>query len=287
MEQRSGSLTFARSDEPGPRTATQVFNFTAPVEQAVAVLTGTDFGFSQPDGDHHVGRVTTLLDLAIDDDVVTVDGRFGVRDWSGNWDDDYQGSMQFLLLAELATGVQPSNLSITGIEHSQAIQHFRSQLHLDPATAGPDNQIPLVAGKDTVLRVYVDTGDDPTRPTIGRVTGLLEIRVPGGIWASVNPLNGPLAPIRDEQIQRDDPDATLNFLIPGAFATDRLEIRVRAFDAAVGNRPDLGVASGPRQESLRFRSVEPLRVRGVLVNYTGTPAVPGPEDQRAEAAPRG
>src|SRR5262249_9873382 len=93
---------------------------------------------------------------------------------------------------------------------------------------------------------------------------------------SIRPLNGPLAPIRDEQIRRDDPDATLNFLIPGAFATDQLEIRVRAFDAAVGNRPDLGVTSGLRLETLRFRAVEPLRVRGVLVNYTGTPAVPAP-----------
>lgn len=276
MEQRSGSLTFGRSDDPGPRTATQVFNFTAPVRQAVAVLAGTDFGFSRPDGDHHMGRVTTVLDLTVDDDVVTVEGSFGVRDWSEDWDDDYQGSMQFLLLAELASGVQPSNLSITGVEHTQAVQHFRSELHLDPATAGPDNHIPLVAGKDTVLRVYVDTGDDPTRPTIGQVTGLLEVRVPGGVWTSVSPLNGPLAPVRDEEIRRDDPDATLNFLIPGAFATDRLDIRVRAFDAATGDRPDLGVASGSRQESLRFRSVEPLRVRGVLVNYTGTPPVPVP-----------
>ena len=70
MEQRSGSLTFARSDEPGPRSASQAFNFTAPVEQAVAVLTGTDFGFSQPDGDHHIGRVTTVLTIAIDEQYV-------------------------------------------------------------------------------------------------------------------------------------------------------------------------------------------------------------------------
>jgi hypothetical protein len=116
MEQRTGSLTFPRSDENGPRTAAQAFNFTAPVDQAVAILTGTDFGFSRPDGDHHVGRITTLLDVELDDDVVTVQGTFGVRDWSGDWDDDYQGT-----------------LSIIGVEYTQAIQHFRAQLHLDPA----------------------------------------------------------------------------------------------------------------------------------------------------------
>lgn len=275
MERRTGSLAFPRA-RGGPRTDTSVFNFTGPVRQAVAVLTGTDFGFSQPDGDHHVGRVSTLLDVAVDDDVVTVEGTLGVRDWSGEWDDDFEGSLQFLLLADLETGTLPSNLSITGIEHNQATQHFRSQLHLDPATAGADNSIPLIAGKDTVLRVYVDTAQDPTRPSIGRVTGLLEIRVPGGNWNPIPPLNGPLPPVRDGDIRRDDPDATLNFLVTGAFATDGLELRVRAFDAAVGNRPDLGYASGQRQETLRFRPVAPLRVRGVLVNYTGSPAVPAP-----------
>lgn len=275
MERRTGSLTYPRGRD-GSRTANRVFNFTSPVRQAVAVLTGTDFGFSQADGDHHVGRVTTLLDVAVDDDVVTVEGTFGVRDWSGDWDDDYEGSLQFLLLADLETGTLPSNLSITGIEHNQATQHFRSQLHLDPAAAGDDNSIPLIAGKDTVLRVYVDTAEDPSRPNIGRVSGLLELRVPGGSWNEVPPLNGPLDPIRDGDIRRDDANATLNFLIPGAFATDRLDLRVRAFDSAVGNRPDLGYASGSYQETLRFRAVAPLRVRGVLVNYTGSPAVPAP-----------
>jgi hypothetical protein len=276
VEQRTGSLTFPRIDDVGPRTDTKIFNFTSPVRQAVAILTGTDFGFSQADGDHHLGRITTLLDVALDDDVVTVQGTFGVRDWSGDWDDDYEGSLQFVLLADLETGTLPSNLSITGVEHNQATQHFRSQLHLDPASAGGDNSIPLISGKDTILRVYVDTADDPSRPTIGQVSGVLEIKPPGGNWNQIAPVNGPLAPIRDSEIRRDDADATLNFVIPGAFATGRLDIRVRAFDAAVGNRPDLGYASGQHQETLRFRTVEPLRVRGVLVDYTGSPAVAAP-----------
>src|SRR5215470_7192368 len=222
VEQRTGSLTFPRLDGIGPRTDTQVFNFTAPVKQAVAILTGTNFGFSREDGDHHIGRITTLLDVVVDDDVVTVQGTFGVRDWSDDWDDEYEGSLQFVLLADLETGTVPSNLSITGVEHNQATQHFRSQLHLDPASAGGDNSVPLIARKDTVLRVYVDTAQDPTRPTIGQVTGVLNIRPSGGTWSSIGPLNGALAPIRDQDIRRDDTDATLNFLIPGAFATGRL-----------------------------------------------------------------
>jgi hypothetical protein len=276
MEKRTGSLTFASSEGSGPRTANRVFNFTSPVSQAIAILTGKSFGFSEEDGDHHVGRITTRLETSIDDDVVTVNGIFGVRDWSNEWDDRYEGSMQFVLLAELDTTALLSNLSITGIEFNQATQFFRSQLHLDPASAGADNSIPLIAGKDLVARVFVDTGDDPARPSIGQVTGELQIRSGGGTWNAIAPLNGPIDPIRDEDIRRNNADATLNFLIPGAFAQDQLEVRVRAFDSVVGNRPDLGVASGMFEETLQFRSVEPLRVRGVLVNYTGTPAVAAP-----------
>ena len=233
MEKRTGSLTFASSEGSGPRTANRVFNFTSPVSQAIAILTGKSFGFSEEDGDHHVGRITTRLETSIDDDVVTVNGIFGVRDWSNEWDDRYEGSMQFVLLAELDTTALLSNLSITGIEFNQATQFFRSQLHLDPASAGADNSIPLIAGKDLVARVFVDTGDDPARPSIGQVTGELQIRSGGGTWNAIAPLNGPIDPIRDEDIRRNNADATLNFLIPGAFAQDQLEVRVRAFDSSV------------------------------------------------------
>ena len=53
--------------------------------------------------------------------MVHVTGTFGVRDWSGDVDDDYEGNIQFVLLAELEAGALPSNLSITGVEHNQAI----------------------------------------------------------------------------------------------------------------------------------------------------------------------
>ncbi len=230
MEKRTGSLTFGSSEGSGPRTASRIFNFTSPVSKAISILTGTSFGFSEADDDHHLGRIITRLETFIDDDVVTVEGTFGVRDWSNEWDDRYEGSMQFVLLADLDTTALPSNLSITGVELNQATQFFRSQLHLDPATAGADNSIPLIAGKDLVVRVYVDTGDDPARPAIGQVTGELQIRSGSGTWNPITPLNGPIDPIRDEDIRRDDADATVNFLIPGAFARDQIEVRVRAFE---------------------------------------------------------
>ena len=276
METRSGAIVFDRGRGNGPRTAQQTFNFNQPVNQAVAILSGTNFGFS-PSDDHHLGKVTARLDTAIDDDVVIVTGTFGVRDWSGNWDDDYEGSLQFLLLADLEVGAAPSNLLITGTEFNQATQFFRSQLHLDPGTARPDNSIPLIAGKNTLVRVYVDTQHDPSRPAITSVSGVLETRLAGSVnWTPINPLNGPIPPISDGTIRRVNSNDTLNFLIPGAFSTGNLEYRVRVFDAA---HPDQsGFTSGRVQGVLRFTSVGPLRIRGIAVHYTGKDSSGNPTD---------
>jgi hypothetical protein len=46
------------------------------------------------------------LDTSINDITVTVNGRFGLRDWSGDWDDEYDGSIDFVVLADLATPVR-------------------------------------------------------------------------------------------------------------------------------------------------------------------------------------
>lgn len=48
----------------------------------------------------------------------------------------------------------------------QVDQVVRAEAHLYGSLAGADNSIPLIAGKDLVARVYVDTGDDPARPAI-------------------------------------------------------------------------------------------------------------------------
>jgi len=215
MEVRTGTLSFLRARDIGPRTEPMTFNFSNPVRQAVAGLAGTNFGFS-PRDDHHLGLVNVRLSTSINNDVVTVEGTFGVRDWSGEYDDDYEGSIQFVLMAELETGSVASNLTITSVEYNQTIQFFRSQL--DPATAQRDNSIGLIAGKSTVLRTFVDTQTDPTRPTIASISGLLEIRLPNSAtWIPISPLNGPIQPKRNSAISRRNANDTLNFLIPGSF----------------------------------------------------------------------
>ena len=100
MEIRTGSVAFARGRTVFPRTATSDVAFPSNVAQATAVLTGADFGFS-PRDDHHLGQVNIRVDANILGSTVRVTASLGVRDWSGDVDDDYEGTVFFAVLAEL------------------------------------------------------------------------------------------------------------------------------------------------------------------------------------------
>lgn len=101
MEMRTGSIAFARGRDVSPRTATQDENFDRNVTQATAVLTGAEFGFS-PRDDHHLGEVDIKVDANVLGATVRVTATLGVRDWSGDVDDDYEGTVFYAVLAELA-----------------------------------------------------------------------------------------------------------------------------------------------------------------------------------------
>ena len=74
-------------------------------------------------------------------------------------DNDNQGYVINLSIEVLST---KPDLALTGVEVTQAIQYFRSSL-------GPDNSLPLVAQKDTLVRAYIDLGLDPSSPSGGQV----------------------------------------------------------------------------------------------------------------------
>lgn len=101
MEMRTDSIDFGRARNVSPRTATKDLTFARNVTQATAILTGADFGFS-PRDDHHLGRVDIKVDANIIGSTVRVTATLGVRDWSGDVDDDYEGTVHFAVLAELA-----------------------------------------------------------------------------------------------------------------------------------------------------------------------------------------
>jgi hypothetical protein len=263
MQIRETTLSFPVLRGLGPVSASRTFVFPRRVDKAVAGVRGYQIGFAGDD--HHVGMLQVTLETEIDQNAVTVTGKLGCRDWSGAWDDDYGGSIQVSLLADLAPISEPpprGDLSIVDLEINQATQFFRSAEHLDTANVRPDNSIPLVAGKSTGLRVYVDYDSSSGLPPIGNLSGQLTVSS-GGATATFGPL-APIQPRRATEINRASVGHTLNFLIPGAWCDGVIDVSVRVFDAGAPAQ-----ASGTRQRTLHFVRVNPLRVYAVGVNYTG------------------
>jgi hypothetical protein len=263
MEIRLTSLNFPRMRGNGPRTGEQTIIFPRAVDNAVAGITGYSAGFQGDD--HNLGNLQVKLDTEVNANVVIVRATFGLRDWSGNWDDDYAGTIQIAVLAALADATLPpprGDLQITGTEFSQATQFFRSADHLDAVHAMPDNSVTLVGGKTTGVRVYIDHSADPSLPSIAMLSGELEVTT-GSNTLTVVPI-APIAPRRDTEIDRGSVNHTLNFAIPGVWCRGSIEIRCRVFDAA-----NTASGSAPVRRTLRFVDVNPLRVFGVGVHYTG------------------
>lgn len=164
----------------------------------------------------------------------------------------------------------PTKITITGVEWTQAIQFFRPGLSpcLDrPGMPGrcPDNDIALVAQKATVLRVYTDTCQG-RHSVVSRVSGTLEIRPAGSAaWESLTPINGPITAHRSTDIDRGQPDHTLNFRIPANRCRGELEVRVTVFDA---DRPDDTTRrSVPFLRTLSFGVAPRLQIRLIRIRY--------------------
>jgi len=263
MEIRETTLSFPVARGSGPMTANRTLVFPRPVDRAVAAVRGYQIGFAGED--HHVGLLEVAVDTAIDQNTVTINGRLGCRDWSGTWDDDYGGTIQVSVLTELVSAAEPAprgDLIVTDLEINQATQFFRSGEHLDSTNARPDNSIPLIAGKATGLRAYVDHDASAGLPPITNLSGELVV-TSGGAQTSLAPI-ATIAPRRATEISRGSVDHTLNFLIPGSWCDGVIDIRLRVFDASAP-----GQKSGAMHRTLRFVRVNPLRVYAVGINYTG------------------
>lgn len=209
MEFRTNALLFPASRNTGPVAASTVIPFARGVQRAVAAITGYSATFENLE-DHHLGQIdialTTTVDPAYARNVI-VEGSFGLRDWSGTWDDTYSGTVELVILAELSPAVPPGpgdsrgDLVITDAEITQAIQHFRSALHLDSSNVFPDNSIRLVEGKPAGVRLWVDYDRSSGLPQIGTLTGSLVVQDAAGIQTTLTPLNV-ITPMRESQISR-------------------------------------------------------------------------------------
>jgi len=266
VELRSGSVDFSQPLRgSGPRTASQTIVFPRSVIRAVAGISGYTAAFSG--GDHHIGRLEVFLDTSINDNTVTVSARFGLRDWSGDWDDDYDGTIEFVVLADLesATATPPRNdIIVTDMEFNQAVQFFRADTYLDPANVQPDNSIWLVSRKNTGVRVYVDYDDTSGLPVINNLTGHLVVQAANSSQTLL-PINsgGVINPRRDSTINMAVADHTLNFMIPAFLCEGTVTVKCQVWDQAAPVSK-----SAVFTRTLVFTDVDPLSVYLVGVHYT-------------------
>lgn len=100
MQIRTGSITFGTFENSGPRSDFVDVTFSAALTQATAILTGMDVKFSPSEGDHHLGNLDIRLNTTVTGATVRVTATFGLRDWSGNWDDRYEGQIFFAVIGE-------------------------------------------------------------------------------------------------------------------------------------------------------------------------------------------
>jgi hypothetical protein len=102
MQIQTGSVSLSPISGSGPQTLPTTVTMGAPVTQATAILTGFLVEFSGGN-DHHLGQLDIQVNVpsgGISGSTVAVQVILGLRDWSGNWDDQYDGQVFFTVVGE-------------------------------------------------------------------------------------------------------------------------------------------------------------------------------------------
>jgi hypothetical protein len=102
MQVQLGSENFGPVSGSGPQISSTTVTFASPVSQATAILTGFLVEFSGGN-DHHLGQLDVQVSVppnGVNGTTVTVQVTYGLRDWSGNWDDQYDGTINFAVIGQ-------------------------------------------------------------------------------------------------------------------------------------------------------------------------------------------
>ena len=102
MQIQNSSQDFGPVSGSGPQVSTATVTFPSSVSQATAILTGFLVEYSGGN-DHHLGQLDVQVTVppgGVNGATVSVTVTYGLRDWSGNWDDQYDGQIFFSVIAE-------------------------------------------------------------------------------------------------------------------------------------------------------------------------------------------
>ena len=101
LQIKNDSQAFGPLSGSGPNSTIKNVTMPSAVTQATAILTGFIVEFSHGD-DHHLGQLDVQVQVVGNPSGtnVPVQITYGLRDWSGNWDDQYDGTVFFAVVGE-------------------------------------------------------------------------------------------------------------------------------------------------------------------------------------------
>ncbi|HTQ56672.1 MAG TPA: hypothetical protein VMI94_19535 [Bryobacteraceae bacterium] len=102
MQIQTGSVSLSPISGSGPQLLSTTVTMPAAISHATAILTGFLVEFSGGN-DHHLGQLDIQVNIpsgGISGANVAVQATIGLRDWSGNWDDQYDGQVFFTVVGE-------------------------------------------------------------------------------------------------------------------------------------------------------------------------------------------
>ena len=100
MVQRAFGVASFSSNTGGPQHQDVPIALVPPFQDAIPVLTGFNVEFT-PRDDHNFGQLyvdVSLRDKNTDTGFVVVRCTYGLRDWSDEFDDKYDGTIRFVVI---------------------------------------------------------------------------------------------------------------------------------------------------------------------------------------------
>jgi hypothetical protein len=128
-----------------------------------------------------------------------------------------------------------------------------------------DNKMPLVAGKKTVVRVFLKARGDPSG-VASNIRAALFIWPEGKTEVEVQPYNGPVNLVNDAQPNRSDTDASINFAIPPELTAAGV-FSLRAVVNPSHNPEESNFDNNELTQPFEFVERNPLKVGFVRIGY--------------------